>query len=167
MLLAEELRCWGDELRAITEAGLAWSADQPYHRERYEHVRRVAAQLFAAADLRPADEIERTVFKELTHVAPVPVVDAAIVDEDERLLLIRTAADLAARCRKAAVEGRWATTMRCFNGPSSRTEARWSTSAATATGVLIVDEARLPAHARRRDLRGHHHRRHARPALDR
>jgi DNA replication protein DnaC len=35
-----------------------------------------------------------------------------------------TAADLAARCRKAAVEGRWANTMRFFNGP----------------GVLIVDE---------------------------
>ncbi|MDK1039324.1 MAG: ATP-binding protein, partial [Actinomycetota bacterium] len=35
-----------------------------------------------------------------------------------------TAADLAARCRKAALEGRWAATMRFFNGP----------------GVLIVDE---------------------------
>ncbi len=35
-----------------------------------------------------------------------------------------TAADLAARCRKAAVEGRWANTMRFFNGPS----------------VLIIDE---------------------------
>ena len=35
-----------------------------------------------------------------------------------------TAADLAARCRKAAIEGRWATTIRFFNGPS----------------VLIVDE---------------------------
>jgi DNA replication protein DnaC len=35
-----------------------------------------------------------------------------------------TAADLAARCRKAAVEGRWATTIRFFNGPS----------------VLIIDE---------------------------
>jgi DNA replication protein DnaC len=90
-----------------------------------------------------------------------------------------TAADLAARCRKAAVEGRWATTMRFFNGPS----------------VLIVDElgylpmpaedanalfsghqpalpARLdhPHHQPRRrrlgrHLRRHHHRRrHARPA---
>jgi len=29
-----------------------------------------------------------------------------------------TAADLAARCRRAALEGRWATTMRFFNGPS-------------------------------------------------
>ena len=35
-----------------------------------------------------------------------------------------TAADLAARCRKAALEGRWASTMRFFSGPS----------------VLIVDE---------------------------
>lgn len=35
-----------------------------------------------------------------------------------------TAADLAARCRKAAIEGRWATTMRFFNGPA----------------VLIIDE---------------------------
>jgi DNA replication protein DnaC len=35
-----------------------------------------------------------------------------------------TAADLAARCRRAAIEGRWAPTMRFFNGPS----------------VLIVDE---------------------------
>ncbi len=35
-----------------------------------------------------------------------------------------TAADLAARCRRAAIEGRWATTMRFFKGPS----------------VLIVDE---------------------------
>ena len=35
-----------------------------------------------------------------------------------------TAADLAARCRKAAVEGRWANTIRFFNGPA----------------VLIIDE---------------------------
>ncbi len=35
-----------------------------------------------------------------------------------------TAADLAARCRRAALEGRWATTMRFFSGPT----------------VLIIDE---------------------------
>jgi DNA replication protein DnaC len=28
-----------------------------------------------------------------------------------------TAADLIARCHKAAIEGRWSTTMRCFAGP--------------------------------------------------
>ncbi len=29
-----------------------------------------------------------------------------------------TAADLAARCHRAAIEGRWATTMRCYAGPT-------------------------------------------------
>ena len=90
-----------------------------------------------------------------------------------------TAADLAARCRKAAIEGRWATTMRFFAGPA----------------VLIIDELGylpmptedanalfqvisqrhlkssiiLTTQPRRqrlgRHLRRHHHRRrHARPA---
>ncbi len=47
----------------------------------------------------------------------------AAVDAGHRVYYT-TAADLAARCRRAALEGRWATTMRFFSGP----------------GVLIVDE---------------------------
>ena len=47
----------------------------------------------------------------------------AAVDAGHRVYYT-TAADLAARCRKAALEGRWEPTMRFFNGP----------------GVLIVDE---------------------------
>lgn len=47
----------------------------------------------------------------------------AAVDTGHRVYYT-TAADLAARCRKAALEGRWATTMRFFSGPA----------------VLIVDE---------------------------
>ena len=47
----------------------------------------------------------------------------AAVDQGHRVYYT-TATDLAARCRKAALEGRWAATMRFFNGP----------------GVLIVDE---------------------------
>jgi len=91
--LAEELRQRGDELRVIAANGIQWSQDAPYHRERYEHVRRVAAQLFALADTRSAEEIERSVFQELTHVAPVPVADAAIFDDEGRILLIRRADD--------------------------------------------------------------------------
>lgn len=92
-MLAEDLRRWGDELRAIAEVGLSWSHDNPYDRERYEHVRRVAAQLFATADLRPPEEIERSVFSQLTHVAPMPGGEAAVVDEQERIFLIRRADD--------------------------------------------------------------------------
>ncbi|MCL1598265.1 MAG: IS21-like element helper ATPase IstB [Actinomycetia bacterium] len=47
----------------------------------------------------------------------------AAVDAGHRVYYT-TAVDLAARCRKAALEGRWAATMRFFSGPS----------------VLIVDE---------------------------
>ena len=47
----------------------------------------------------------------------------AAVDAGHRVYYT-TAADLAARCRKAALEGRWAATMRFFSGP----------------GVLIIDE---------------------------
>jgi len=47
----------------------------------------------------------------------------AAVDTGHRVYYT-TAADLAAKCRRAALEGRWATTMRFFSGP----------------GVLIIDE---------------------------
>jgi len=47
----------------------------------------------------------------------------AAVDTGHRVYYT-TAADLAARCRRAALEGRWEPTMRFFNGP----------------GVLIIDE---------------------------
>lgn len=90
---SDDIRRLADELRAICKVGVHWSADEPYHRDRYEHVRRVAARLFAVADTRAADEIERIVFRELTHIAPVPVVEAAIADEHGRLLLIQRADD--------------------------------------------------------------------------
>ena len=54
-----------------------------------------------------------------------------------------TAADLAARCHRAALEGRWATTMRFFAGPR----------------LLIIDEVGylpLAVRSRRRAVPGHH-----------
>lgn len=91
MTASDEIRRLADSLRAITKIGDHWSKDEPYHRERYEQIRRIAAEMFALADTRSPDDIERTVFRELTHIAPVPVVDAAIVDDEGRLLLIRRA----------------------------------------------------------------------------
>ena len=51
------------------------------------------------------------------------ILGRAAVDAGHRVYYT-TAADLAARCRKAALEGRWAATMRFFSGPA----------------VLIIDE---------------------------
>lgn len=91
--LADELRRLGDELRVLAEAGLHWTGSDPYNRARYQQARTLAARLFALADVRGHEEIERTVFDQLTHPAPVPVADAAVVDEDDRILLIRRADD--------------------------------------------------------------------------
>jgi 8-oxo-dGTP pyrophosphatase MutT (NUDIX family) len=93
MTTADDIRRLADSLRAIATVGDYWSKDEPYHRGRYEQIRHVAAELFALADTRGAGEIERTVFRELTHIAPIPVVDAAIVDDEGRLLLIQRADD--------------------------------------------------------------------------
>lgn len=93
MDVANRLVQLGDELRALAEEGLRYSADEPYHRERYERLRRGAASVFALADERDVDDIERTVFAQLTHGAPIACGDAAIVDGDERLLLIQRSDD--------------------------------------------------------------------------
>jgi len=50
-----------------------------------------------------------------THLAVALARKAA---EDGYRTYVTTAADLAARCHRAAIEGRWATTMRFFAGPT-------------------------------------------------
>ncbi len=50
-----------------------------------------------------------------THLAVGLARQAA---EDGYRVYVTTAADLAARCHRAAIEGRWATTMRFFSGPT-------------------------------------------------
>lgn len=91
--LAEDLRLLGDELRVLAETGLHWSRENPYDAARYERARRLAARLFALADLRGHEEVERDLFSQLSHLAPIPVADAAVIDDAERILLIRRADD--------------------------------------------------------------------------
>ena len=90
-----------------------------------------------------------------------------------------TAADLAARCRKAALQGRWARTMRFFQHPESVDHRRTGLPANagrrrrhTFPSDLQTLRKRIdhPHHQPRRDimgrdlLRSHHRRGHARPA---
>lgn len=93
MTLEYELRQVADELRAIAQVGLHWTKDDPYNRDRYERIRGAAARLFAMADTRDVDEIEPSLFEQLTHIAPLPVGEGAVFDEEGRILLIRRADD--------------------------------------------------------------------------
>lgn len=90
---ANRLRQLGDELRALAEEGLRYSGAEPYHRERYERLRRGAASVFSLADEEGVDHIEKSVFAQLTHRAPIACGDAAIVDSDGRMLLIQRSDD--------------------------------------------------------------------------
>ncbi|MGW7673284.1 ATP-binding protein [Streptomyces sp. NPDC054775] len=61
----------------------------------------------------------------------------AAVDAGHRVVYFTTAAELAAKCHKAALEGRWKTCMRFFAGPK----------------LLIIDELGLSTASRGRCLR--------------
>jgi ADP-ribose pyrophosphatase YjhB (NUDIX family) len=76
-------------LRVIAALGEKWSAENPYDVDRYHRVAKVGAQLFSLVDVRGPEEIEQTVFQELTHIAPIPVADAAVFDGTGRILLIQ------------------------------------------------------------------------------
>lgn len=93
MDVANRLRQLGDELRSLAEEGLHYSREEPYHRERYQRLRRVAASVFAVADENDVEHIEKTVFSQLTHRAPIACGDAAILDDAGRILLIQRADD--------------------------------------------------------------------------
>jgi hypothetical protein len=87
--LADELRRLGDELRVLADTGLHWTSNDPYNFARYQQARGLAARMFSLADVRGHEEIEATLFDQLTHLAPVPVADAGVVDDQRRVLLIR------------------------------------------------------------------------------
>jgi 8-oxo-dGTP pyrophosphatase MutT (NUDIX family) len=89
MDLSQRLRLWADELHAIANEGLRWATDNPYNVRRFQRVRRIAAEVFAAQDTRVADEVERIYIDNSAHLAPYPVGDAAIFNAQGQILLIQ------------------------------------------------------------------------------
>ena len=84
------------EVQAIAQTGLAFSRD-PYDRERYESLRRVAASMMASgADVEPATLLA-TFAAEQGYATPKVDVRGAVFDDEGRLLLVRETAD----------DGRW------------------------------------------------------------
>ena len=93
MDLTDELRLLADELRVVAANGLRWTSDDPYQRDRYERVQAAALRLFALTDARPLEAVRHSVLTQLTHVAPAPCGDAAVFDDERRILLIQRADD--------------------------------------------------------------------------
>jgi ADP-ribose pyrophosphatase YjhB (NUDIX family) len=78
---------WARSLQAIAQSGLAWQPGQ-YDRERYEDVRRVAAEMISDVDGGDADRIEGVFAFEEGHATPKLDV-RGVVFRGDALLLVR------------------------------------------------------------------------------
>ena len=83
-----ELARLSDEIRAMAANGLHY-ADNPYDKDRYERLLTVAARVLAVADTRGADEIEREFRGHVGIRTPGLCADAAVFDDEGRLLLVK------------------------------------------------------------------------------
>ena len=77
---------------ALAENGLTFST-RPFDRDRFEQLRDVAADLFALLTDRPTDELKMELSREVGYVTPKVEVRGALVDERDRLLMMREVAD--------------------------------------------------------------------------
>jgi len=81
-----------DELQTIARNGLAY-ATNPYDRERYERLLELAATYYGQAVDLPAAEVRRRFAAEVGYITPKVGAEAAIFDEDGRILLTLRADD--------------------------------------------------------------------------
>lgn len=90
MTPSQQLALWADKLRDLSALGLHF-AEHIYERDRWAQVQTLALEMLASATgdrFETLEPLRATVF---THITPFAVGDAAIIDEDGRILLIRRA----------------------------------------------------------------------------
>ena len=90
MTLAARLSGMADRLRDAAAFGLHYTKD-PYDRERFGAIQDIALELFALATDRPLASFEPLRGDVLSRPTPFSVGDAAIIDDDGRILLIQRA----------------------------------------------------------------------------
>lgn len=79
-------------MRAIAHSGLAY-AESPFDRERYERLLELVSREYATRVDLPAEEIRARFARELGYASAKVGADAAVVDDDGRLLVILRADD--------------------------------------------------------------------------
>lgn len=75
-----------DEVRTIARNGLTYARD-PYDRERYERLLDVASEEYGAALAIPSEQAKTRLAAELGYITPKVGADAAIFDDEGRILL--------------------------------------------------------------------------------
>jgi ADP-ribose pyrophosphatase YjhB (NUDIX family) len=82
---------WARALQAVAQSGLAFVEPSPYHRERYEAVRRIAAEMLAGRDREPVI-VEQWFAAEVGYATPKLDVRGVVFSEDG-VLLVHEVAD--------------------------------------------------------------------------
>jgi ADP-ribose pyrophosphatase YjhB (NUDIX family) len=81
-----------DELQAIARTGLLYAED-PYDRERYERLLAIAVEGYESALALPPEETRARLAQDLGYVTAKVGAEAAIFDDEGRILLIRRSDD--------------------------------------------------------------------------
>ena len=88
MDIAQKIAHWSDILRDISANGLKY-AENVYDRDRYKALQDLAVEMLSEATGTPVGKLEPLRAPVLSHPTPLTVADAAIIDSDERILLIQ------------------------------------------------------------------------------
>ncbi len=90
MTPAQQISLWADRLRDMSASGLLFSKSI-YDRENYETIQTIAMQMLTLATAQPLDRLEPLRAPIFSRLTPLCVGDAAIIDDAEKILLIRRA----------------------------------------------------------------------------
>jgi ADP-ribose pyrophosphatase YjhB (NUDIX family) len=83
---------WVRRLQAIAQSGLAYAKNQ-YDVERYEQVRRIAAEIAASHSGATVDSIDALFSEGTGYATPKVVIRAVVLDEEGAVLLVREKED--------------------------------------------------------------------------
>lgn len=86
--LAQQLALCADILRDISARGNHYSTSV-YDLENYRKIQDISLELLSIASAQPLAELEPMRDRHFVHMGPLPVGDAAIIDKEGRILLIR------------------------------------------------------------------------------
>ncbi|MFN8472121.1 MAG: NUDIX hydrolase N-terminal domain-containing protein [Anaerolineae bacterium] len=86
--LTQRLGWWSHALLSLARQGLHFS-DNPYDRDRYNHLLTIAAEMRSTVEGGVLEEVEAALWESMTGTVPVPVVDGAVFDDAGRILLVQ------------------------------------------------------------------------------
>lgn len=88
MKTAQKIALWADQLRHLSAMGLHFSKD-PNDRQNYERIQTIVLEMMALATAQDLEQMEPIKMTVLRRPSPIATGDAAIIDDDGRILLIR------------------------------------------------------------------------------